>query len=132
MCASVCKYCDAMLSFLDVNTLVILFNTPGWFLWMCKYLCLFKFGVNATSTKFVAPIVVPTSQYLTNFSETSRAMFACASEVLPPMCGVRITFGNFCRTFLNASLLNLVRWEKHLLPHRLNDYSQETFQAHQL
>jgi hypothetical protein len=49
---------------------------------------------SSTSGTFTDPVVEPTFMNFTSFVHTSSAIDACASSVLPPTCGVKITFFN--------------------------------------
>ena len=80
-----------MLMFCDANAWLILVKIPGAFLWICnKRECLAWPG-NDTSGKLTADKVDPLSEYFASLPATSIPMFSCASCVLPPTCGVKIT-----------------------------------------
>merc|ERR550534_3304989 len=56
--------------------------------------------------KFTAPCVLPSLMNLMILLVTSDPIFSCASSVLPPMCGERMTFGKPIRglSFVNGSV----------------------------
>ena len=56
--------------------------------------------------KLTVPVVAPVCTNFVNALATSRPMAACASDVEPPTCGVRMTLGSFCRGVVNPSLLD--------------------------
>ena len=60
-----------------------------------------------TSGKLTADSVEPLSEYLASLLATSRPIFSCASFVLPPMCGVKITLSKARNGLINSSSLPL-------------------------
>ncbi len=94
------------MSFSD-STRLISDITPGTFSWMCSRRCLSGWAGSATSGKLTEVMLVPLSEKVTSFSDTSTPMFSWASRVEPPMCGVRMTFSRPRSGLSNSSALPL-------------------------
>src|SRR5215217_5259405 len=56
-----------------------------------------------TCGRLIAIVVCPPSAKSRNLPATNRPMSVCASSVEPPIWGVKITFGMFCRLLANRS-----------------------------
>ena len=84
---------------------LILVKIPGWLWCICNNLLVPPWPGKDTSGKLTAESVEPLSEYLANLLATSKPMFSCASLVLPPMCGVKITLSNARNGVTNSSSL---------------------------
>ena len=58
----------------------------------------FVTGLISNSGKLKFPVVVPVVKNFMIDTATSYPMLVCASSVEPPICGVKIVFGQFWRT----------------------------------